>query len=76
MYPTKQFDSSSAIVFVFSVTSGSRVERFSNQGLSSQSRLSAPALDGHFLVIDCPGQVELYTHHTVMREIIGLLTKK
>lgn len=29
-----------------------------------------------YLIIDCPGQSELYTHHTAIREIIGKLTAR
>lgn len=31
-------------------------------------------LEGHYLLFDCPGQVELYTHHDSMRNIFSRLT--
>lgn len=34
----------------------------------------APLKD-HFLLLDCPGQVELYTHHTSVRQIVQTLLK-
>ncbi|TPX47656.1 hypothetical protein SeLEV6574_g02541 [Synchytrium endobioticum] len=33
-------------------------------------------LEGRYLVFDCPGQVELYTHHDGMRQIIRILLKQ
>ncbi|XP_005058186.1 PREDICTED: GPN-loop GTPase 2 [Ficedula albicollis] len=32
-------------------------------------------LRGHYLLLDCPGQVELYTHHPALREIFAQLAK-
>lgn len=29
-----------------------------------------------YLLFDCPGQTELYTHHTAMRDLIGKLTRR
>lgn len=37
-----------------------------------QERLAK--LEGHYLLFDCPGQVELYTHHDSMRNIFSRLT--
>ena len=28
------------------------------------------------LLIDCPGQIELYTHSTIMKQIVSFLRKK
>ncbi|EDO30990.1 predicted protein [Nematostella vectensis] len=33
------------------------------------------ALEGHYFVFDCPGQVELYTHHASVRNIVKQLEK-
>ncbi|KAI9350513.1 GPN-loop GTPase [Zopfochytrium polystomum] len=33
------------------------------------------SLDDKFLIIDCPGQVELYTHHSSMRNILAWFEK-
>eukprot|EP00128_Syssomonas_multiformis_P007071 Colp12_sorted_trinity150504_noHs@3685 len=33
------------------------------------------ALDGHYILFDCPGQVELYTHHNSIRNILDKLQK-
>ena len=30
-------------------------------------------LDGNYVIFDCPGQVELYTHHTCVQDIIKAL---
>ena len=32
-------------------------------------------LSGNYLLIDCPGQVELYTHHSAIRNIAAQLLK-
>eukprot|EP01122_Echinamoeba_exundans_P000250 TRINITY_DN10224_c0_g1_i1.p1 TRINITY_DN10224_c0_g1~~TRINITY_DN10224_c0_g1_i1.p1 ORF type:complete len:316 (+),score=75.21 TRINITY_DN10224_c0_g1_i1:161-1108(+) len=34
------------------------------------------ALSGHYLIFDCPGQVELYTHHDSMCNIVSQLQKR
>lgn len=31
--------------------------------------------DDDYIIFDCPGQIELYTHMTVMRQLIGVLQK-
>jgi GTPase SAR1 family protein len=31
---------------------------------------------GHYLIFDCPGQVELYTHHDSMSNIVSQLQKR
>jgi len=36
-----------------------------------QERLGA--LDGHYLIIDSPGQVELFTHHTCVQDLLNKL---
>ncbi len=33
------------------------------------------ALDTHYVIFDCPGQVELYTHHTGFKTILDTITK-
>ncbi|NXQ17611.1 GPN2 GTPase, partial [Peucedramus taeniatus] len=33
------------------------------------------ALRGHYLLLDCPGQVELYTHHPALRNVLAQLAK-
>jgi len=33
------------------------------------------AFEDHYILFDCPGQVELYTHHSSMRNIVQALTK-
>ncbi|KAG1676501.1 GPN-loop GTPase 2 [Nymphon striatum] len=33
-------------------------------------------LKNHYIIIDCPGQVELYTHNNAMRNIMERLTKE
>lgn len=33
------------------------------------------ALQGHYFIFDCPGQVELYTHHDSMSNIVASLQK-
>ena len=33
------------------------------------------ALTGQYVLFDCPGQVELFTHHNSMRNIVALLQK-
>nr|XP_032829297.1 GPN-loop GTPase 2 [Petromyzon marinus] len=33
------------------------------------------ALSGHYLLFDCPGQVELYSHHGAVRNVLGTLGK-
>lgn len=32
-------------------------------------------LDTHYVIFDCPGQVELYTHHTGFKSILDTITK-
>ncbi|NXD31447.1 GPN2 GTPase, partial [Spelaeornis formosus] len=32
-------------------------------------------LRGHYVLFDCPGQVELYTHHRALRDVFAQLTK-
>ena len=32
-------------------------------------------LKGHYFLFDCPGQVELYTHHTSVRNVVRQLEK-
>ena len=39
-----------------------------------QAQLKALTKD-HYILFDCPGQVELYTHHNSMRNIVALLQK-
>lgn len=33
------------------------------------------ALDTHYIIFDCPGQVELYTHHTGFKTILDTIAK-
>ncbi|NWI79845.1 GPN2 GTPase, partial [Dryoscopus gambensis] len=33
------------------------------------------ALRGHYVLFDCPGQVELYTHHEALKNVFGQLAK-
>ncbi|NWT20615.1 GPN2 GTPase, partial [Vireo altiloquus] len=33
------------------------------------------ALRGHYILFDCPGQVELYTHHESLKNVFGQLAK-
>ncbi|KAL2296143.1 hypothetical protein Nmel_017682 [Mimus melanotis] len=33
------------------------------------------ALRGHYVLFDCPGQVELYTHHQALKDVFGQLAK-
>lgn len=33
------------------------------------------ALRGHYVLFDCPGQVELYTHHESLKNVLGQLAK-
>ena len=33
------------------------------------------ALDGHYIIFDCPGQIELYTHHTSVQKMVQALQK-
>ncbi|OWK54131.1 GPN-loop GTPase 2 [Lonchura striata] len=33
------------------------------------------ALRGHYLLFDCPGQVELYTHHQALKNVLAQLAK-
>jgi len=33
------------------------------------------ALDTHYIIFDCPGQVELYTHHTGFKAILDTIAK-
>ncbi|CAN8200436.1 unnamed protein product [Coccothraustes coccothraustes] len=33
------------------------------------------ALQGHYLLFDCPGQVELYTHHQALKNVFAQLAK-
>lgn len=33
-------------------------------------------VDGDYVLFDCPGQIELYTHMTVMRQFVELLQKR
>jgi len=34
------------------------------------------ALESHYIIFDCPGQVELFTHHTAMQDIVAALQKQ
>lgn len=36
--------------------------------------ISSPE-QGHYLIFDCPGQVELYTHHKSMQNIVATFQK-
>lgn len=38
-------------------------------------QLSASSANGNYFIFDCPGQVELYTHHKSMTNIFGKLEK-
>lgn len=38
-----------------------------------QERLAA--LRGHYFLFDCPGQVELYTHHRALKNVLAQLAK-
>lgn len=35
--------------------------------------LSSSPTDDDYLIIDCPGQIELYTHHPIMRQLVDVL---
>ena len=37
---------------------------------------SIEAIPGVYILFDCPGQVELFSHHTAMQNILAILTKK
>ena len=39
-------------------------------------QLSSPALADYYILFDCPGQVELYTHHTAVHDLVQLLSKR
>lgn len=39
-------------------------------------RLDAPEISDAYVILDMPGQVELYTHHTAVRELVAALAKK
>jgi len=40
-----------------------------------QQKLLSPDLKDHYLLFDCPGQVELYTHNNCIRRVFSLLTR-
>jgi GTPase SAR1 family protein len=33
-------------------------------------------VDDDYILFDCPGQIELYTHMTVVRQLVELLDRK
>jgi len=40
-----------------------------------QQKLQSPDLNDHYLLFDCPGQVELYTHNNCIRRVFSRLTQ-
>ena len=40
-----------------------------------RERLQQLADDGYYILFDCPGQVELYTHHDSVKKIFQFLEK-
>ena len=40
-----------------------------------ESKLKEMQAEGYYFLFDCPGQVELYTHHTSVHTIVDRLTK-
>jgi len=40
-----------------------------------QQRLLSPSLKDHYLLFDCPGQVELYTHNNCIRRVFARLSR-
>ena len=40
-----------------------------------QQRLQSPDLKDHYLLFDCPGQVELYTHNDCIRRVFSRLSR-
>jgi len=40
-----------------------------------QQRLLSPDLKDHYLLFDCPGQVELYTHNNCIRRVFSQLSR-
>jgi len=41
-----------------------------------EERLLALREKSHYILFDCPGQVELYAHHTCVQDLLGKLTKR
>ena len=43
--------------------------------MGDSSRLT-PRHSGKYILFDCPGQVEVFTHHDALRKVIDLLLKR